>query len=143
MRRDPESLGLHPDGAGGPVGVVDGAAEGAGPLRRAMRTRAFWMIAAAFTATWIPVFIPLVHLVPFTRDLGYSALTGAWVVSALGIGAVAGRLVMGAVSDRIGRRTAVGIAMVLQGIAFLGFLPAGRRGALPFGTAPVSGYAYG
>ncbi|OLB54225.1 MAG: MFS transporter [Candidatus Rokuibacteriota bacterium] len=143
MRRDPESLGLHPDGAGGPVGVVDGAAEGAGPLRRAMRTRAFWMIAAAFTATWIPVFIPLVHLVPFTRDLGYSALTGAWVVSALGIGAVAGRLVMGAVSDRIGRKPAVGAAMALQAVGFLGFLLAGRGLAVLFGDALVFGYSYG
>src|SRR2546430_13968617 len=143
MRRDPESLGLHPDGAGGPVGVVDGAAEGAGPLRRAMRTRAFWMIAAAFTATWIPVFIPLVHLVPFTRDLGYSALTGAWVVSALGIGAVAGRLVMGAVSDRIGRKPAVGAAMALQAVGFLGFLLADRGLPLLFGSALVFGYSYG
>jgi len=65
------------------------------------------------------------------------------VVSTLGIGAVAGRLVMGGVSDRIGRRTAVGIAMVLQGIAFLGFLLAGRGVALLFGTALVFGYSYG
>ena len=141
MWRDPESVGLHPDGAPAPI-----AADPAGcgwPLARAMRTRAFWMLGAAFSATWIPVFVPLVHLVPFARDLGYSPLTGAWVVSTLGIGAVAGRLVMGGVSDRIGRRTAVGIAMVLQGIAFLGFLLAGRGVALLFGTALVFGYSYG
>ena len=113
------------------------------PLARAMRTSTFWMLGAAFSATWIPVFVPLVHLVPFARDLGYSPLTGAWVVSTLGIGAVAGRLVMGGVSDRIGRWTAVGIAMVLQGIAFLGFLLAGRGVALLFGTALVFGYSYG
>ena len=141
MRRDPESVGLHPDGAPAPI-----AADPAGcgwPLARAMRTSTFWMLGAAFSATWIPVFVPLVHLVPFARDLGYSPLTGAWVVSTLGIGAVAGRLVMGGVSDRIGRRTAVGIAMVLQGIAFLGFLLAGRGVALLFGTALVFGYSYG
>jgi len=28
------------------------------------------VIFGIFTATWIPVFIPLVHLVPFARDLG-------------------------------------------------------------------------
>jgi len=141
MRRDPESVGLHPDGAPAPI-----AADPAGcgwPLARAMRTSTFWMLGAAFSATWIPVFVPLVHLVPFARDLGYSPLTGASVVSTLGIGAVAGRLVMGGVSDRIGRRTAVGIAMVLQGIAFLGFLLAGRGVALLFGTALVFGYSYG
>lgn len=142
MRRDPESLGLHPDGADTPPAVT-GIEETPWALRRAMRSRAFWMVGATFTATWIPVFIPLVHIVPFTRDLGYSPLTGAWVVSTLGIGAVAGRLVMGGVSDRIGRKPAVGIAMALQAVAFLGFLAAGRGLPVLFATALVFGYSYG
>ena len=141
MRRDPESMGLHPDGVSGlPVAIDD--AETPWPLGRAVRSRAFWLLGATFTATWIPVFIPLVHLVPFTRDLGYSALVAASSVSALGVGAVVGRLVMGAVSDRIGRRPAVGIAMGLQAIAFLGFLAAHELPML-FGTAFVFGYSYG
>ena len=141
MRRDPESVGLHPDGATAPA-TVDPTGRG-WSLTRAMRTRAFWMLGAAFSATWIPVFVPLVHIVPFARDLGYSPLTGAWVVSTLGIGAVAGRLVMGGVSDRIGRKTAVGIAMALQTTGFLGFLLAGHGIPLFFGNALVFGYSYG
>jgi MFS family permease len=142
MRRDPESLGLHPDGADTPPAVT-GAEQTPWPLRRAIRSRAFWMIGATFSATWIPVFIPLVHIVPFTRDLGYSPLTGATVVSTLGIGAVVGRLVLGGVSDRIGRKPAVGIAMALQAISFLGFLLAARGPAMLFGTALVFGCSYG
>ena len=141
MRRDPESMGLHPDGVSGPPVAID-EAETPWPLGRAVRSRAFWLLGATFTATWIPVFIPLVHLVPFTRDLGYSALVAASSVSALGVGAVVGRLVMGAVSDRIGRRPAVGMAMALQAIAFLGFLAAYELPML-FGTAFVFGYSYG
>ncbi len=142
MRRDPESLGLHPDGADTPAAVT-GVEQTPWPLRRAIRSRAFWMIGATFSATWIPVFIPLVHIVPFTRDLGYSPLTGAMVVSTLGLGAVVGRLVLGGVSDRIGRKPAVGIAMALQAISFLGFLLAARGPAMLFGTALVFGYSYG
>jgi len=141
MRRDPESMGLHPDGVSGPPVAID-EAETPWPLVRAVRSRAFWLLGATFTATWIPVFIPLVHLVPFTRDLGYSPLVAASSVSALGVGAVVGRLVMGAVSDRIGRRPAVGMAMALQAIAFLGFLAAYELPML-FGTAFVFGYSYG
>lgn len=141
MRRDPESVGLHPDGA--PAPIAASAAERGWPLRRAMRSPAFWMLGAAFSATWIPVFVPLVHIVPFARDLGYSALTGAWVVSTLGLGAVAGRLVMGGVSDRIGRKATVGVAMALQALGFLGFLLAGRGVLLLFGDALVFGYSYG
>ena len=141
MRRDPESVGLHPDGEAAPV-AADAGGRG-WPLGRAVRSRAFWMLGATFSTTWIPVFIPLVHIVPFARDLGYSPLTGAWVVSTLGIGAVVGRLVMGSVSDRIGRKAAVGIAMALQAVGFLGFLLAGRGPALLFGATFVFGYSYG
>lgn len=141
MRRDPESVGLQPDGAPAPAAVEP--AERGWPLGRAVRSRAFWMLGAAFSVTWIPVFVPLVHLVPFARDLGYSALTGAWVVSTLGIGAVVGRLAMGLVSDRIGRKPTVGIAMALQALGFLGFLLAGRGVLLLFGDALVFGYSYG
>ena len=64
------------------------------------------------------------YLVPFTRDLGYSPLVGAWCVSTLGAAAVAGRLVMGPLSDRIGRRPTLATAMVLQAAAFGGFATA-------------------
>ncbi len=141
MRRDPESVGLHPDGA--PAPAAAGAAERGWPLARAWRTRAFWMLGAAFSATWIPVFVPLVHIVPFARDLGYSALTGAWVVSTLGIGAVAGRLVMGGVSDRLGRRATLAIGMALQAVGFLGFLAAARGPLVLFADTFVFGYSYG
>ncbi len=89
MRRDPESMGLHPDGDSAPPATAV-TAVGEWPLSRAMRTSTFWLLGATFTATWMPVFIPLVHLVPFTRDLGHSPLVGAWSVSTLGAAAVNG-----------------------------------------------------
>jgi len=116
MRRDPESLGLQPDGGARPRGAP--AADPASwTLSRAMRSRAFWALAATFGVSWIPVFIPLVHLVPFARDLGVAPMTAAWVVSSLGAGAVAGRLVMGSLSDRIGRRLALRMALIAQAAA--------------------------
>lgn len=142
LRRDPESIGLHPDGAPPPAAPAAAAEEG-WPLGRAMRTRAFWLLAATFTATWIPVFIPLVHLVPFARDLGHSPLVGAFLLSALGGGAVIGRLVLGGISDRIGRKPAIGLALVLQAAAFLGFLTAGRGLTVLYATSVAFGGSYG
>jgi MFS family permease len=142
MRRDPRSMGLWPDGDDAPTGASRASTAAAWTLGDAMRTRAFWLIAAAFTATWLAVFIPLVHLVPFARDLGYDARTGAWLVSALGAGAVGGRLVMGAVSDRTGRRPAIVAAMLLQAAAFVAF--ASVRGLHPLlATAVAFGFSYG
>jgi MFS transporter, OFA family, oxalate/formate antiporter len=115
MRRDPESLGLHPDGVPAPAPT---AALGGWTVRDAVRTRAFWVLFAIFGLTWIPVFIPLVHLVPLARDLGIDALRAATLVSALGIAAVAGRLSMGWLSDRIGRRAILGVALAAQASSF-------------------------
>lgn len=141
MRRDPESLGLHPDGDPEPPPLVAGAGAGLA-LGRAVRTRTFWLLGGTYTATWIPVFIPLVHLVPFTRDLGYPPLVGAWAVSALGAGAVAGRLVMGWVSDRLGRKPTIALCMAMQSLAFLGFVAA-RDLPLLFTATLAFGYSYG
>jgi len=142
MRRDPESLGLHPDGEPAPPPSALGAPPGGLSLRQAIRTRALWLLGLAFSATWIPVFIPLVHLVPFARDLGHSPLAAAWAISATGAGAVLGRLLMGAVSDRIGRRPTIAGGMLLQTLAFLGF--AVVRDLIPlYATAILFGFSYG
>jgi MFS family permease len=138
MRRDPESLGLQPDGEASPaIGRIPGVG-----LAAATRTATFWLLGAAFTATWLPVFIPLVHLVSLARDLGHGVATGAWLVSALGAGAVVGRMIMGPVSDRIGRKPTLVITMGMQALAFAGFSMAGGVGAL-LATTLAFGYSYG
>ena len=141
MRRDPGVLGLYPDGAATPP--LSGR-DGARSLRlaEALRTRAFWMLGVAFSATWIPVFIPLVHLVPFARDLGHSPLAAASAISATGAGALVGRLAMGWLSDRIGRRPTIMLAMLMQAISFVAFTAARELPAL-YATAFVFGYSYG
>jgi MFS family permease len=140
IRRDPESLGLQPDGerqAQRPT-VVDGPSW---RLADAMRSRIFWILTVTLALTWIPVFVPLVHLVPFARDLGHAPMTAAWVVSALGAGAVMGRLLMGPLSDRLGRVPAMRVAVVLQGLACLSFLAAQTLGLL-LGAAVLYGFGY-
>jgi OFA family oxalate/formate antiporter-like MFS transporter len=139
MRRDPESLGLGPDGE--QTVVADRSAD-PWPLGRAARTPTFWLLWAAFSATWIPVFIPLVHLVRYARDLGFTPLIAASLISALGVGAVIGRLVMGVVSDRLGRRPTVALAMAMQAAAFVAFVVVRELGAL-YATALLFGYSYG
>jgi MFS family permease len=142
MRRDPESVGLRPDGD--PAPPARESAEGRPvpwTMGRALRTRAFWMLFAIFTATWIPVFIPLVHLVPLARGLGIPPLLAATLVSALGIAAIAGRLLMGGASDRLGRRPALAISLALQATAFVALWAAAGLSAL-YTAALVFGFSY-
>jgi len=140
MRRDPESLGLSPDGAARSLAAE---VEVAGwPVRAAMRTRAFWMLFSIFGLTWVSVFVPLVHLVPLARDLGVDPLRAATLVSALGIAAVAGRVAMGWVSDRIGRRPVLAIGLALQTASFVGLAHATGLPAL-YAAALTFGFSYG
>jgi MFS family permease len=143
MKRDPEGLGLTPDGD--PPSEHTGAVAARGTdytMSQAMRTRAFWVLFALFAATWIPIFAPLVHLVPLARGLGVDPLVAATLVSALGMAAIVGRLVMGAASDRFGRRPAIGICLVLQVAAFLGLAAAGTLPGL-YAASITFGYSYG
>lgn len=142
MKRDPELLGLLPDGGAWNPSAARADVEVQWPLRRAIRTTALWMLFGVFAATWVPVFIPLVHAVPFARDLGISPLLASTVVSALGIAAFFGRLVMGGVSDLIGRRPALAISIVLQGLAFGGFTAVGGLASL-YLAALAFGFSYG
>lgn len=139
MRRDPESVGQHPDGAAAPIaaGTLTGWT-----VREAAGTPAFWMLFSIFGLTWIPVFVPLVHLVPLARDLGVEPLRAATLVSTLGIAAVAGRLSMGWLSDRIGRRAILAGGLIAQAVSFLTL---GHAGGVPglFAGAVLFGFSYG
>ena len=139
MRRDPESVGLTPDGD--PRSRAT-AVEPAAGIGDAMRTGAFWALMATFTATWVPVFVPIIHTVPLARDLGYSPLVAASLLSMLGAGAVPGRILIGAASDRIGRRPALAIMLLLQAVAFVAFLAATSLPAL-YAVVALFGFSYG
>jgi MFS transporter, OFA family, oxalate/formate antiporter len=141
MRRDPEALGEHPDDDPRPL-VASGAAEPQWTLGRAVRTRAFWLLALAYAAIWTPVFVPIVHIVRYCQDLGLSAMVGASVVAAIGVGALVGRAMMAVLSDRLGRRRVVAAGMVVQALALAGFAVVGPVPGF-YVAAFVFGWAYG
>ncbi|MBI2017396.1 MAG: MFS transporter, partial [Candidatus Rokubacteria bacterium] len=55
-----------------------------------------------------------VHVVPFARDQGISLAGASLALTAYGVGAVAGRITAGAVSDRIGTMTTMRVAYAMQ-----------------------------
>jgi MFS family permease len=64
-----------------------------------------------------PLFVPFVHLVPYTMDLGFTKTSAVFVASLIGIGSIAGRFLMGGLADRFGRRESlmgmfVGLALM-------------------------------
>ena len=148
--RDPERLGLRPDGIQ-PVLLSAEALSGShvSPDRRdawtlasARRTGAFWMLVAALTMTWLVVFMPLVHIVPFAIDLGVSQVTAATLISVIGLAGFSGRLITGPLSDRYGRLLTLGTCLTLEAVAFFG-LAVSSGLSLLYPSAALFGLSYG
>jgi len=125
----PELIGQAPDGIGrGPGDERQDPfweatlKEETWTVREAMRTKSFWVLTAIFFCTWLFVFLPLVHLVIFALDIGLSRESALVALGFLGGASALGRIVMGAFSDRVGRKTALGISLTLQGFSWLWIL---------------------
>ncbi len=138
--RDPETIGLHPDGDAGPP-----ESEATGPAltaTEATRTGTYWVLLAMYSLTFVVVFVPFVHGSAFAVGLGISSITAATVISSIGVGGLIGRLAVGSISDRIDRRRAVVYSLLLETVAFAGFAAANSLGTL-YLAAVAFGFSYG
>ena len=142
LERDPESIGQVPDGS--PMSsrhTTEDGLTGVSPAE-AWRSVTYWQIFGMYALTFVAVFIPFVHLVQFAQSLGASLQTASTVISAIGIGGLAGRLVMGPISDRIGRKTSVILALGIETAAFMGMAISSGLWLL-YPSAAAFGFAYG
>lgn len=117
----PEKVGLLPDGH-----KIDGPGrpgqeslgkilnEVSWSVAEAIHTRSFWVLTVIFFCTWLMVFLPLVHLVIFTLDIGLSRSAAFAALSFLGGSSTIGRLSMGTISDRMGRKRTLGLNLTVQ-----------------------------
>jgi MFS family permease len=145
----PEKVGLLPDGrrvvephGPGKRGLKSVSKEVSWSATEAMHTRSFWVLTAIFFFTWLLVFLPLVHLVIFALDIGLSQKSALFALSFLGGSSTVGRLMMGYVSDRIGRKQTLGLNLALQ--VFSWFWIMGTYNAWMLIVFAVSfGFSYG
>ncbi len=151
LRRSPEDLGQRPYGAEVvPVPVAphphrfsrSPGTEAGISLKMGLRTRPLWMLALLFFFVNICVQVVMVHLVNYATDLGIDALSASTLVSVIGVGGVAGRLLMGGISDRIGSHNALIITCVLL-LASLVWLIFSHQMWMLYLFAVVFGFAYG
>jgi len=145
--RDPEKMGLRPDGLPPQEpppshAALDVSLAADWTLAQAKRTTAFWLLTVIFTLTWLVVFLPMVHIVPFAIDLGISHFRAAMTISIIGFAGFAGRLGIGAISDRLGRVFTLGVCLLLEALAFLGFTISTGLGIL-YPAAALFGFSYG
>jgi MFS family permease len=120
MRRGPATFGLGPDGD--PLVTDTGPSGTDAPRARAdaLRTWRFWSVSAPFALGVAAQVGVLTHLVVLVLPVLGSA-GAARAVSATTAAALLGRLMTGLVIDRVNRRLAASVTLVVQ-IAGLGLL---------------------
>jgi MFS family permease len=110
LKRDPRDIGALPDGRRS-VEVNTQSAADAGPVHMSfaevLKSRSFWLFALVWSLFAFCLFMVFTHLVPHITDIGFSAGEAAAVLSLMGAASIPGRLVMGIVSDRSGRKLAL------------------------------------
>jgi MFS family permease len=112
LRKQPEDLGLRPDG--------DAAASAASikpvsnivdtdwasidwTLRRALRTARFWWLAIGYAGGLYIWYAVQVHQTKYLLDIGFSPAVAVWSLGAVSTLGIPGQIFLGHVSDRIGR----------------------------------------
>jgi sugar phosphate permease len=128
VRRRPQEHGWLPDGrdpdAPREVGA-DGVAldDDPGPVfttRQALRTKAFWYISLAHTASVLVVSVIQVHFVVYvTQDLGLSLAVAAWMFTLQTATNLISRPLGGWIADRSSSRWVTIVAMLMHAVALL------------------------
>jgi MFS family permease len=104
LSSSPESCGLLPDG----LMVSEGDTAAAPQLdgqqtREALRTPRFWLLYGGTLAVSIPVSLPFAHLVRAGQHAGLAHAGSLALLSVIGVSSIAGRFVLGAAADVVGR----------------------------------------
>lgn len=107
-----------------------------------MRTPAFRWIVAGHLAVFFCMPTIIVHIVPYATDMGISREVAAGVLSTIGAVGAAGRLVTGALIDRLGSRRALRFCYAIMLLSFV-MLQFASTPVLVYAFAVVYGFAHG
>ncbi|MFC1937799.1 MFS transporter [Chloroflexota bacterium] len=119
LRRDPAEMGLKPYGAGETVaGGVDLQTTGLS-FTEAICTRQFWMFNTMSFCDMFVKNIIIVHVVIHAIETGITATAAASVISVASGISMGGKIVMGAIADRVGNRRALLFCFSMGLVAFL------------------------
>src|ERR1700726_4627999 len=160
LHKRPEDIGLQPDGDAAPSAgrkpvsyVVDQDWAGIDwTLGRAMRTARFWWISLGYFGGLYIWYAVQVHQTKYLLDIGFSPNVAVWALGAVSLLGIPGQILMGHVSDRVGREwiwttSCLGFAICFAALIALERFPTltlvyvmvVAQGALGYGVTSVMG----
>ena len=111
-------------------------------LKEALNTKAFWILVSMFLLVGAGIQMVMAHIVACAVDRGIPAITAAAMLSTITGSSIAGRILIGMLSDRIGRKRTLAISVCAEGVAILGLACASSPWML-FALAATLGFGYG
>lgn len=143
VRDRPQDMGLLPDGATETSTVDAAPAETATwSLAALLRSRDFWCIALVVAPTFAASQALLVTLVPYAIAMDISPPRAALLVSILAFSSILGKLVFGAIADRVDKRWLL-LVIILFILMQFGLLLARPGFWALFGLLGITGLATG
>jgi MFS family permease len=160
LHKRPEDIGLQADGDAAPSAsakpvsyVVDSDWAGTDwTLSRAMRTARFWWLAIGYFGGLYIWYAVQVHQTKYLLDIGFSSSVAVWALGAVSLLGIPGQIVLGHVSDRIGREwvwtaSCLGFALCFLALIALAQFPSLllvcimvlAQGALGYGLTSIMG----
>ena len=135
MRRQPEDIGLLPDGAqphddetsdGRPAAPRNDLREPEAslPLSVVRRLPSFYLLTAAVSMTWLIRTGVTLHFIPYFTDHGFSPAIAVLVLATYSTTGMAGALIWGVSADRFGARLSFVVDCLLIGVGLLLLLAA-------------------
>ena len=160
LRKRPQDIGLEPDGDAAPgvsVRIVSNVMDPAWTeidwtLARAVRTARFWWLALGFFCGLYVWYAVQVHQTKYLIEIGFSPSVAAWALGLVSLLGIPSQIVLGHLSDRIGREWAwsasgLGFAICFLALIALGHSPSlilvyvmvAAQGLLGYGVTPIMG----
>ena len=160
LRKRPQDIGLEPDGDAAPSAsfrtvsnVVDPVWAGIDwTLARAMRTARFWWLGLGFFCGLYVWYAVQVHQTKYLIEIGFSPTLAAWALGLVSLLGIPSQVVLGHLSDRIGREwawTASGLGFVICFMALIAlertpslwlvYVMIAAQGLLGYGVTPIMG----
>jgi len=134
VRQRPEQYGYLPDGETGGAEVNQEsvsepqAAEVNIQPGKALKSRAFWQLAWAFTCYAFVISAVVTHIMPYLSSVGIGRMSSSLVASALPVASILGRIGFGWFGDKHSKRLASAVGFALMGLGLLLFDYAAKGG---------------
>jgi len=93
-------------------------------LKQATKTSQFWLLSVMYASYPFAVQMVMVHLKAYAVDFGIAEMTAVAALGLTGAGNIIGRIVIGSLSDKIGRKACFFVAYLLMAVMMLWLIKA-------------------